>query len=238
MDDFRNLSRKRLRAMVRAGDLILDCYRLLRKSSANVVGEVLRGEGEFYEWDHYPKGDAYDPETHSQFYYHAHPVELRGGEHGHFHTFLRPKGMPPGIRPAPLPDAEAAKGDNDALSHLIAISMDRAGYPNRLFTTNRWVTGETWYVAQDVIGMLDRFLVDQALPSLPVNIWITNMVCLFRPLIEDLLGRRDRAVSDHQAKFPDRNVYEDRDLEIASVATISIEDQIGRVQEALKSART
>ena len=68
MIDVGKLPRKRLQEMAAAGERILECYRVLRKSEANVVGEVLRGQGEFYEWDHYPEGDVYDFETHSQYY--------------------------------------------------------------------------------------------------------------------------------------------------------------------------
>ncbi len=187
MVELADLPTERLEDMAAAGAEVLEVYRLLRKSGDNVVGEVLRGQGEFYEWDHFPKGDVYDPETHSQYYYHAHPAELRGGEHGHFHTFLRPKGMPSTIAPAPLADYAPPEGDNDALSHLIAISMDQYGYPIRLFSTNRWVTGEVWYAADDVIAMLDHFHMDLAYPSLPANIWITAMLRLFRPDIEELV---------------------------------------------------
>ena len=233
MVELADLPKERLEDMAAAGAEALEVYRLLRKSGDNVVGEVLRGQGEFYEWDHFPKGDVYDPETHSQYYYHAHPAELRGDEHGHFHTFLRPKGMPPAIEPAPLADYAPPEGDNDALSHLIGISMDQHGYPIRLFSTNRWVTGEVWYAADDVIGMLDRFHMDLASPSLPVNIWITALPRLFRPDIEELVRARDQKVAARRQRNPDTNVYEDRDLEITSFADISVEGQIERVTQAL-----
>jgi hypothetical protein len=237
MVELEGLANARLEDMAAAGGEVLEIYRLLRKSGDNVVGEVLRGQGEFYEWDHYPKGDVYDPETHSQYYYHAHPAELRGGEHGHFHTFLRPKGMPPAIEPAPLADYAPPAGDNDALSHLIGISMDPHGFPIRLFSTNRWVTGEVWYAADDVIAMLDRFDMDLAAPSLPANIWITAMVRLFRPEIEALVRDRDRALAAWQQRKPEVNVYEDRDLEITSLLDISVEGQIDRVNDALARNR-
>jgi hypothetical protein len=198
-----------------------------------VVGELLRGHGEFYEWDHYPPGDVYDNETHSQYYYHAHPVELRGGEHGHFHTFLRPKGMPDGIVPADLADISPPTGDNDALSHLIGISMDSHGYPIGLFSTNRWVTGEVWYTARDVVRMLDCFDMDLAYPSLPVNTWVTAMLRLFRPTVERLVVSRDAAVADWQARHHDVNVYEDRDLEITAYADLDVDGQINPVVQAL-----
>lgn len=230
----------RLRMMHRAGTRILECYRVLRKSDANVVGEVLRGHGEFFEWDHYPPGDVYDHDTHAQYYYHAHPPEGRakkfGLEHGHFHTFLRPKGMPRWAKPAAVPDYKQPQGDNDALTHFVGIVMDRAGYPIRLFTTNRWVTGETWYTAQSVVSMLDRFEIDLAAPSWPVNIWITAMLQLFRPEIETLLVERDVAILDWQRRHLGENVYEDRTLEITSMRDISVDAQIARVQDALKAA--
>ena len=226
--------------MAQAGDRILECYRLLGKNDANVVGEVLKGHGEFFEWDHYPPGDVYDHETHAQYYYHAHPPEGRakkyGPEHGHFHTFLRPKGMPKNVKPARVADYEKPEGDNDELTHFVGIAMDRAGFPIRLFTTNRWVTGETWYKAPSVISMLERFDMDLAYQSLPVNIWVTAMLQLFRPDIETLLKARDKAVSDWVAKHPDVNAYEDRGLEITSIQDVSVEKQVKGVKRALKSA--
>jgi hypothetical protein len=235
MVDLSGLPRRELERMAAAADEILECYRVLQKTDDNIVGEVLRGHGTFYEWDHYPPGDVYDHETHSQYYYHTHPVELRGGEHGHFHTFLRPKGMPKGVRPADLPDYEPPKDENDDLSHLVAISMDRAGYPTRLFTTNRWVTGEAWYDAEGVIRMLDRFEIDHARPSWPTNRWVTGMIRLFRPQIAALIHERDQGVARWAAQHPGENVYEDRRFEIASMTEISVEEQIKRVAEALRA---
>jgi hypothetical protein len=52
---------------------------------------------------------------------------LRSHEHGHFHTFLRPLGMPKGVRPAMVDDFKMLDDENDALCHLIAISMDKFG---------------------------------------------------------------------------------------------------------------
>src|SRR3546814_4518623 len=90
-----------LEAMAAAGAEVVEIHRVLAKTGDNLVGELLKHSGTFYEWDHYPPGDVYDHETHGQYYYHAHAADQRfENEHGHFHTFVRPKGMPPGIRPA------------------------------------------------------------------------------------------------------------------------------------------
>lgn len=230
------LSRAELWTMHEAGAEVLACQRVLAKTGDTVVGELLRGQGIFYEWTHYPAGDVYDSETHSQYYYHAHPESERTpDEHGHFHTFLRPLGMPPGIRPAPVPDVTPPATQNDAISHLVGIAMDRAGLPIRLFTTNRWITGETWYAAEDVVRMLDHFAVEHARPSWPTNRWITAMIRLFRPQIAWLLRRRDQTVAERQAAWPRRNVLEDRDLAVTSELDIDIPEQIYAIEQALRA---
>jgi hypothetical protein len=129
------------------------------------------------------------------------------------------------------------KERDDTLSHLIAISMNRAGFPVGLFTTNRWVTAENWYAADDVSAMLDRFEIDHAQPSWPVNRWISAMFWLFRPQIIELLHERDAVVADWQKKHPDSDVFEDRDLDLPSRVEISVDQQISDVQTALSARR-
>lgn len=229
MVNLREMPGAELEAMAAAGERVLECHRVLAKSGSNVVAEVLRGQGTFYEFDHYPAGDVYDPESHSQYYYHSH----REGEHGHFHTFLREKGMPEDCRPVPQSEADFMTERDDKLSHLIAISMNRAGFPIRLFTTNRWITADNWYTADDVTKMLNRFEMDLAWPSWPVNIWVTAMLRLFRPQIEELVRERDAAVANWQKKHPDTDAFEDRGCDITSVRKISVAAQIKRINEAL-----
>ena len=232
MVSLKKLSRERLETMANAGEQIVECYRVLEKSNSNVVAEVLRGQGVFYKLNHYPKGDVYDSDTHSQFYYHSH----REGEHGHFHTFLREKGMPKDCRPVKQSEAGFMKERDDKLSHLIAISMNRAGFPIGLFTTNRWITADNWYTADDVIKMLGRFEMDLAWPSWPVNIWVTAMLRLFRPQIMELIRERNSTVADWQKEHSDVDAFEDRGCDITSARRISVAAQIGRVDRALMSA--
>jgi hypothetical protein len=229
MVNLRKLPVEALESMATAGEQVLECHRVLQKSGSNVVAEVLRGQGKFYEFDHYPKGDVYDLETHSQYFYHAH----REGEHGHFHTFLREEGMPKDCRPAAQSEAPFMKERDDKISHLIAISMNRAGFPIGLFTTNRWITADNWYKADDVIKMLDRFEMDLASPSWPVNIWLTAMLRLFRPQIMELVRERDATVANWQKEHPDVDAFEDRGCDITSVRKISVAAQNKRVNEAL-----
>lgn len=225
-------SEAQLERLAEAAAEVVSCIRVLEKSGSNLVAEALAGR-EFIEYEHYPEQDVYDPETHAQYYFHAHPqTRAEWNDYGHFHTFLRPKGVPPGIRPLMLEEAEADQA-NDAPCHLIAISMNRAGRPVRLFTTNRWVTAETWYVAADVTTMLDRFVVDLAKPSWPLNRWISAMMILYRDDIERLIRERDATIARWRAEHPDRNVFEDRALEVTSGMAIDIEARLADIRSRL-----
>ena len=223
-----------LRAMLDAADEVAECRRVLHKGGLNLVGEVLRGQGDFVELEHYPRDDVFDRETHSQYYYHAH----RGSEveHGHFHTFLRAAGMPPGAAPVADRASEPWPSGADALSHLVAISMDAWGDPIGLFTTNRWVTDETWYPAREAVRMLGRFRIDHAAPSWPVNRWIGAMLVLFRPQIVTLLRHRDEVVARWQAAHPGQDVYEDRRLDVTSQVAIDVQAQRDAIVAALGEA--
>lgn len=232
-DMFASLPRNRLIGMRDAGEQVLECHRILNNTDDNIVGELIKEVETFFEWNHYPDGDIYDNITHSQFYYHAHPPEERPGEHGHFHTFIRPKGMPEDIKPAPVADYEPPEDDDDALSHIIAVSMDNAGLPIKLFTTNRWVTGEVWYTAADVHRLIDLFVIDHAQPSWPINMWISAIVRLFDPQVRALVLERDKVVEAWEQEHPGSNVFEDRDLEVTAEFEVDIDKQRAAVEAAL-----
>jgi hypothetical protein len=230
-----HLPTETLAAMLEAGRQVLEWRRILAKTGDNVVGLVLKHEGPFYVLDHYPKGDVFDPESHAQWYYHAHDKKDRPGEHGHFHTFMRGGGMPEGIEPAPLADFEPQADQHELVCHLIAVSMDRSGWPIGLFTTNRWVTGETWYAAHDVSAMLGGFEMKMDKPSWAVNRWLTGLLRLFRPQVEVLLQQRDERVRAWEMQNPDVNTYEDRRLEVTSQLPIDVEAQVRLLEERLRA---
>ena len=141
----------------------------------------------------------------------------------------------PKLSPAPAPDYTSPEDDNDALSHIIGISVDSYGFPIGLFTTNRWICAETWYRAEDVCTMVDFFSIDHARPSWPLNRWVTAMLKLFKPQITELLLERDETVAAWQKKHPKRNVYEDRDLDITSRIDITPEVHISQLDAALET---
>jgi len=230
-----DLSESILRTMLEAGEVVRDSCRALDKAGLNLVGECLKGQGEFYELSHYPADDVYDADSKSQYYFHTH----RGlsGEYGHFHTFLRADGMPASFKPIKNTGKEPWPSGADALSHLICISMNQQGYPIGLFTTNRWVTGESWYEAEAVIQMLDSFAVDHAHPNLAVNQWITAIFRLYRFEMVELIKLRDQKIKQWRAGHPKKDVFEDRKLEITSYKTIDVDLKINEIQQALNKAK-
>lgn len=189
------------------------CERELRAGGATVVGAVLKEAGPPVEFEHYPEGDVFDADSGAQYYYHAH----RAGEHGHFHTFVRPG------------------GGNDEPTHLIAISMDAAGRPLALFATNRWVTGEAWRAAGEVIALLDAFTIGHDFPSRLANRWMGALLVLFRPHIEALLWHRDAVVAARRATSFD--VLEDRALEVTGTVPVSLDGWIAELRRAERERR-
>jgi hypothetical protein len=110
--------------------------------------------------------------------------------------------------------------------------MDRGGWPLGLFTTNRWVTAETWYAAHDVATMLDCFDVRMSKPSWPVNRWLTNLLRLFRPQIEELLQQRDERIRAWQRASRGQHLRGPR-LEVTSQLPVKVEAQVELLEQRL-----
>lgn len=226
----RRLPRLQLETMYEAAAEAVASARILAAEGANPVTAVLRGAAVVEEWAHFPAGDVVDAATHSRFYYHAHAADERmPGEHGHFHTFVRPIAL----------DAEAESDTNETgpVTHLIGISTDALGNIIRLFTTNRWVTGEVWRDADAVISMLDRFDMTRDEPSHALNRWVSGIVHMFKPQISDLLYARDARIAAFKSTHPDSDVLEDRALQIASESPVDFLAQICAIEAALNGRR-
>ena len=235
----RHLSRAEAARLESAVGTISACRRALAAQPGGIFAALAGVAGAVADWQHYPPGDVYDPQSHAQYFYHAHPAGSRAvGEHGHFHTFLRAEGMPLGVAPLVLPEAalpgavapapQAAplkRGIRDEVSHLVAVAIDHRGDPIRLFTTNRWVTGETWYRADDIISMLDRFALDSAGGPVLVNAWLGALVTLYRPQIASLLRARDQTIMNWRRKRR-TNVFEDPRIEVTSSLEIDLDARL------------
>ena len=247
------VSRAEIAQMEQAAAVLADCRERLAASRRSILAEVAPGAGSrdangLVDWRHYPKGEVYDPASHAQYFYHVHPADRRPPrEHGHFHTFLRAEGMPSGVVPLVLPEAAVAeaapppqaaplkRGARDEVSHLVAISLDARGEPFRLFTTNRWVTGETWYRAGDVIAMLVRFAITPANSAAVRDRWLVAVMQLFRPQIAALLRQRDENVMARRRRQR-ANVFEDPRLEVTSSLEIDLGAQLAFVARARSEA--
>jgi hypothetical protein len=231
-----------------AAETLRECRAVLAARGSTVIREVQgAGTAGMVDWRHYPDGEVYDPGSHAQYFYHRHPGPSRTRpaqkiEHGHFHLFLRGEGVPAGITPLVAPELAVANapapsqsaplklGGRDEVCHLVALAVDLHGEPLRLFTTNRWVTGETWYRADDVIGMLDRFRLRSERPSSLLNRWLCALVRLFQPEIATLLKDRDRAILEQRWRWRG-NVLEDPRLEITSSIEIDLDARLAGVEE-------
>jgi hypothetical protein len=236
------VGRAEIDQMTSAAAVIRYCRRELALRNATLLTEMTSETAALVEWRHYPEEDVYDPNTHSQYFFHAHAVKGQpASERGHFHTFLRAEGMPAGVAPLLLPELAVAdvpalppqapplkRGTREEVSHLIAIAVDPRGEPLRLFTTNRWVTGETWYRADDVIGMLDRFAITNEAPSKVLNHWVGAVIRLFRPQIAALLRARDDTVMAWRRRRRTQ-VFEDSRLEVTSSLDIELDAQLAFV---------
>jgi hypothetical protein len=232
------------RAPPRGGDAdprlraALDLVRIdaeLRQGGGSLFSALNSGNiaSPFVPGAHYPPGEVWDAETHAQYFYHAHPERDREpGEHGHFHLFLGQGGMPAGLTPLVLPEMGLAPlshqavradpgthrsmRDRGVFSHLIAFSIDPYGRPAALFTTNRWVTGETWYRAEDVVRMLDRFNFAVATAGV-LDRWLAAVLRVLKPAIIELVLERDAAIMDwRRRRSRQLHVFDDRRLEIVS----------------------
>ncbi len=224
----------RLRAMYAAAAEATGSLAALAKAGFNPVTAVLDGACAVEEWQHFPPGDARDPGTNSQFYYHAHAAGERiEGEHGHFHTFVRAKRIFPDLQSQQTIGGCDTATDEDAVTHLVGISTEASGRLIRLFTTNRWVTGEAWYEAASVIRMLDHFDMTERRPSHELNRWVTAVVAMFRPQIEDLLQARDLRLLRLAGEKPGRDVLEDRMLHITSQVQVDFLAQISAIETVL-----
>ena len=213
-----------------AAKKVKECHRLLEKGGINIVSELLKGQGTFYQLNHYPEEDVYDNETHSQYYYHNH----RGieAEHGHFHTFLRSLSIPESIKPMEgFMRSEPWPLDDKALAHFVCISMDDEGLPIGFFAVNRWVSAQTWYSAKDTIALLDRFCIEHAYPNLVVNQWLSAMFILFRPHIVALLEHRDKVIAFMHKTNPQVDVLEDRELDMTGSFSITVDEWIQQLTE-------
>lgn len=176
------------------------CTHVLAKSGRNVLLATLGSPEAVVGWAHYPPDDVFDPETGSQWYYHAHTPAEDDETHGHFHCFLRPEGKPGPIH------------------HLVAVAVDAKGNPRRLFTTNQWVVGDHAVRVGDAIALLARFDVHMDSPSYLVNRWLSAILRFYEDDIRALIAERAVTLAEWSSATgtPAEQVLQDRALSVTS----------------------
>ena len=175
--------------------------RSLQKEGSTVVLKVMNGKK--YKRDplvHYPfDGGVLDEETGYRVFFHAH----RKKEYGHFHTFH-----------------EKPNGD---LVHLVMVSMDKKGYPIKLSTVNRWVTGDVFVKGDELKKHFLNFKMNDTLfPDKRIGAFVWELFKEFETEILQLIEERDKAIRDYVRKNT-RDPFKDREVEILSSAAIEVQ---------------
>lgn len=216
--DLAHLSPRRLKLMGRAARVVERITTDLEGCGVNVVADILRGHEAFTALEHYPPDDARDAASGCSFFYHAHDPDR--DEHGHFHPFVPLRSDDPG-------------GD---LLALPAISMNVWGRPRALFTVNQWVTGGSWLPAAPTIQHLNRYRMEHAYPSWLVNRWITALLHLLRPHIEQLLWARDVAIRTVADGCTLEDVLADRRREVITWMPLDMDGLVNQIQSIQSQA--
>lgn len=134
-------------------------------------------------------------------------------EHGHLHLFWHAtaSGRRRYLRPG------QARWMRGAPTHLFAISLDARGLPVALFTVNQWVTDGHWFDAATTLACVDRFAMGELEGHEHACRWLTGFVRLYRPLIHELLVKRDQRLKRRSNL---QQALQDRKLELLSLLQI------------------
>jgi hypothetical protein len=175
---------------------------LLRDLDARGVAviDLIRGAQPLEPWRLYPgEYGVFDRRTRCQFYFHTHPES--GHEAGHFHT----------VRLFP-----------DHTAHVVAISVDKRGWPQALFTVNLWATGDTEEPPERLKQFARRFRVDEHHGPREVVRFVNLVYQTFRGEIEALQDAKAAAIRAYRDRYPERDPFEDRTFEVLSRVEIDV----------------
>ncbi len=142
---------------------------------------------------------VFDPLSRWHVYYHSHAGAV--DEAGHFHTLRR---------------------FGDHAVHVVGISMDHLGWPHALFTVNHWCIGDVYEPAANIKGYARRFRVDSRAGDPRLIRFMSLLFEAFLPEIERLQDEKVCTLAAHYARHPDRNLFQDRSLEIPSRVALTL----------------
>jgi len=232
------MSASTLERMEDAAESLLQCYVELSATGTHVLAEILDGSSP-RQWDHYPHDDVVDAVIGYQFFYHSHSPRDRDAlmEHGHLHVFARTdvhaKAIESDTETDFLCQLNGEEPADARTINLLCVALDAKGLPNRLFTVNRWVTGDHLASATATRRLVNGFHVRSERYRLITN-WLQALLHLFQPQVEQLLIERDRRLLKLAAGRIAAGLLEDESVEILSSIDIDIDQQI---QSLFKPAR-
>ena len=187
-----------------------------------MLSELLGPSAAPLSGEHWPCGDAHDPESGFRWYYHSHAGQgRRDREHGHFHLFA---------------DCGSDEAGDSAVTHLLAIGMDARGLPLRLFTTNRWVSDDRWQPGGRVLALSKRFTLLKPRRWKLIHDWLSGLLRAFRPQLELLLTERDDRI-DRLVHAGCRQPLEDRRVTVLSWCPIDLVAQAEGLERAVRPRR-
>lgn len=207
---WQHASASELQASLHHGQASIEAFADVTQASGSLLQSWIQG-AEVVAYEHHPPTDIIDLRSGTQFYYHTHRTQ--GGEHGHLHVFWHATAS--GRRSRPRHGRKV--WTQTAPSHMIAIALDARGLPLKLFTTNLWVTDGHWFDAASTLACLDRCRPALVPGHEQACTWLGHFLALYRPLLADLLLRRDDRLSRHG---PLRHALTDRRLEVLSQSRI------------------
>lgn len=224
------LTPRQIERMQSAAETLIASYVELAVDKSHLLSEILDNKVP-RQWAHYPDDDVIDRVSGYQFFYHSHSPEDRDatGEHGHFHVFAR-QDVHGGIIDAYteqdfLKHLHGERPADANTIHLLCVALDAKGVPITLFTVNRWVTGDHMLSAASTLCLLSSFSVHTQ-HDLRISKWLTALLALFQPQIEQILIDRDKILRKLAAKRRKSGLLEDETVELLSSVSINIDQQI------------
>jgi hypothetical protein len=213
-----------LETMRLGGAQLLDATLSLQARQQTVLSKLAPKNGVFTLWEHYPGNEVIDSTSACQYYYHSHRTSAL--EHGHFHLFalLHADGSPRADN--------SPWGQDEAPTHLIAISMSPQGFPIKVFCPNLWVTQGYWLPAQAILDRLDQFVINGVPRWSTHNRWIAGFVKLFRPQIAKALHARDMRVRVLRQGRHWRTFWADEAIEVINYVPIDLHRHILALENA------
>lgn len=221
--------------LVMAGLRLLDTYAGLAARGEHLFGRLLGGQSP-RQWTHYPDGDAIDPVSGYQWFYHSHSPGDRPGavEHGHLHLFARKPLWGRRLRSTSERAFAALCGDpsaQPATRHLLAIGFDAKGLPISLMTLNSWVTGDLMLGADLSLALLSSLTLHTGHDEVDAVIECVARLCLAE--LAELMRRRDDTLRSHPS--PDK--LHDDALELLSEIPIDLDARLAVLMPRLPPGR-